>query len=82
MVLLEYMGPIAETFSLRSRVDPGVNYRFGNNNVHKEKTVFLQDAYEFIGLLDGESKPMYRIKGVAGAGSPHDPSVIVGAIAA
>jgi len=82
MVLLEYMGPIAETFSLRSRVDPGVNYRFGNNGVHKEKTVFLQDAYEFIGLLDGESKPMYRIKGVAGAGSPHDPSVIVGAIAA
>lgn len=81
MVSVEYMGPIAETFSIRSRVDPGINYRFGNNPLHKEKTVFLQDAYILVGYTDGEAKPLYRIRGVAGAGAPHDPAIIVGAIA-
>lgn len=82
MVNVEYLGPIAESFSIRSKVDPGLNYRFGNNSNSKEKTVFLQDAYFLIGLLDGDGKPLYRIKGVAGAGVSHDPSLIVGTIAA
>jgi glycosyltransferase involved in cell wall biosynthesis len=82
MVNVEYMGPIAESFSIRSLVDPGLSYRFGNNPGHKERVVFLQDAYRLIGLLDGEAKPLYRIRGVAGASAPHDPEAVVGAIAA
>lgn len=81
MVSIEYLGPLAETFSVRSRLDPSVNYRFGNNPLHKERTVFLHDAYNLIGNLDGEGKPLFRMRGVAGVGSGHDPSRIVGAIA-
>jgi hypothetical protein len=82
MVVVEYMGPIQETFSIRSRVDRGINYRFGNNPYHKDRTVFLADANYLIGNLGGDGKPLYRIKGITGAVEDRDPSVIAGKITA
>lgn len=81
MVTVEYIGPIAETFSIRSRVDRGINYRFGNNPYHKERIVFMEDAEYLISMLDGNAKPMYRIKGVSSLSEHRDPTEIVGAIA-
>ena len=80
MVTLEYVGSVAETFSIRSRVDRGINYRFGNNQYHKERTVFLADAMILTQMTDRENKPLYRIKNAAISGT-HDPTDIVGAIA-
>lgn len=82
MVVVEYVGPVAETFSIRSRVDRSINYRFGNNPYHKDRTVFLADANILIGTLDGTGKPMYRIKGITGAVENRDPSIIAGKITA
>lgn len=79
MVVVEYLGPIAETFSIRSHVDRSINYRFGNNAIHKERTVFLYDAYILIEIQDGQGKPSYRIKGISGA-VEHELTSIVGAI--
>jgi glycosyltransferase involved in cell wall biosynthesis len=80
MVLVEYLGPIGETFSIRSHIDRGINYRFGNNPLHKERPVFLADAYILIDQSGRDGKPLYRIKGVSGVISDKDPSVIVGAV--
>lgn len=80
MVSVEYMGPIAETFSIRSRVDPSVNYRFGNNPLHKERTVFLADA-QILAAMDGsDGNSLYRVKGVSGLIENRDPSAILGNI--
>ena len=79
MVNIEYMGSVAEPFSVRSSVDRSINYRFANNPYHKEKTVFLADALRFIQMLDNNSNPLYRIKD---ASNPleQNPAIIVGAI--
>lgn len=82
MVLVEYLGPIEETFSIRSRVDRSINYRFGNNPYHKDRNVFMYDVEILISMLDGEGKPLYRIKGISGTIENRDPTVIVGTIAA
>lgn len=79
MVIVEYMGPIAETFSIRSGIDRSVQYRYGNNPGHKEHTVFLGDAYRLVGMIDANEKPLYRIKGSAST-PQRNPSDIVGAI--
>jgi len=80
MVLVEYMGPIAETFSIRSRIDRGINYRFGNNPLHKERTTFLADAQILTAMEGGDGKPLYRVKGISGLTENRDPTNIVGAI--
>lgn len=59
MVRVEYVGPIEETFSIRSRVDRSIMYRF-NNNDHKERSVFLQDAEFLASLTDALGQPLYR----------------------
>lgn len=79
MVEVEYVGPLTEDFSIRSRVSRDVNYRFGNNQYNKIRTVFIYDALWMVTLLDGDAKPMYRIIGSMGAEN-RDPSVVVGAV--
>lgn len=81
MVQVEYVGPIAEPFSIRSRLDPGINYRFGNNQHDKERTVFLGDAYFLMGMIDGFGRPLYRIKGSSGIAEGRNPEDVVGALA-
>ncbi len=59
MVQVEYMGDSQGTFTLNSRVDRSVAYRFGNNPGHKIRPVFLGDAEWLTSLRDGSNKPMY-----------------------
>jgi hypothetical protein len=65
LVNVEFMGPEEQSFTIRSRVDGRVAYRFGNNPHHKEATVYLQDAEFLISMTDGEGKPKYRILNVS-----------------
>src|SRR5258706_8123690 len=61
IVEVEYLGEKRETFSLRSRVDPNVMYRFGNNEYNKVRAVFLYDAEWLIGMTDEFGSQAYPI---------------------
>lgn len=78
MVMVEYVGPIAETFSIRSRISRDVTYRFGNNPNHKQKMTFLGDAEYLLGFTDKDLKPMYRILGATTAPTVNDPAAFLG----
>lgn len=82
MVRLEYVGPNAETFSIRSIVDRGVLYRFGNNEFHKQRDVFNADAQRLIQITGGDGKPIYRILNLNIQGKQYDPADVIGTIAA
>jgi len=77
MVQMEYVGPRAETFSIRSRVMPDKVYRFGNNPHHKEQTVFLGDAEYLLSLLNGES-PQWRVLTRGASMERRDPAAVLG----
>lgn len=79
MVNVEYVGPIKETFSIRSRVDPGISYRFGNNDHHRIRAVFVADAEYLAGSVDGAGKPFYRILSSGNSLEIRDPSLAIGA---
>jgi glycosyltransferase involved in cell wall biosynthesis len=77
MVNMEYLGPLEQTFSVRSRAVPGVTYRFGNNTHHKMRTVFLRDAQYLVGQVDKNNQPTFRI--VSGATMENrDPQAVLG----
>lgn len=78
MVQVEYVGPIAEDFSIRSKIDRNIFYRFGNNQWNKERTVFLADAEFLTSQTDGDGAPLYRILGDVMAAENRDPSVALG----
>lgn len=78
MVVLEYIGPLRETFSLRSRMDRNIMYRFGNNETHRARPVLLGDAEWLLGQGDDSGKPTYRIVSVGGAAETLDPSAFLG----
>lgn len=78
MVIVEYTGPIAETFSIRSRVDRNITYRFGNNENHRARPVLLSDAEFLLGMTDREAKPIYRIVGTGGGQEVLDPAAFLG----
>ena len=61
MVNVEYVGPIEEPFTINSRVQPGVRYRFANNQYHRVKTVLLPDAEFLTNMLDARGFPLYKI---------------------
>ncbi len=77
MVKVEYIGPRAETFSIRSRVLPSKMYRFGNNPTHKEQTVFMADAEYFLTILTGERHD-YRLLTMAATMDTRDPAAALG----
>lgn len=66
MVNLQYVGPVEETFSIRSRIASGVVYRFGNNQHHRVRPVFIEDAEYLMSLTDATGSPIYTAV-VAGA---------------
>lgn len=78
MVRVQYVGPIEETFSIRSRVDPSIMYRF-NNNDHSERSVFLQDAEFLTGQADGRGEPLWRQLLAQPLTENRDPSAALGA---
>lgn len=69
MVMVEYTGPLTESFSIRSRVVRDISYRFGNNNYDRQKPVLVQDFIFLSGLTDGNGDSMYR---AVGSGIPID----------
>lgn len=78
MVVVEYIGPVQETFSIRSRLQRSLTYRFGNNEYHKYKTVFLQDAEFLMGLADQKGDPLYRVIGKGASPEVLDPASFLG----
>lgn len=61
MVKVEYVGELAEPFSVRSRVSANITYRFANNDYHRVKPVFQGDAQYLLGLTDRNERPIYRL---------------------
>lgn len=78
MVQVEYVGPTEETFTLRSRVVPGLTYRFGNNQYHRVQTVLTGDAEYFSGIHDGQDRPLYVTLAAQSAMETRDPSAFLG----
>jgi len=79
MVTVEYVGPIAETFTINSRIQRGISYRFGNNEFHRTRSVFLGDAEWLIGIYGRDSKPDYKIlSNVLAESGQNDPSAFLG----
>lgn len=78
MVAVEYLGPIAETFSITSKMDRNIKYRFGGNDLHRIRSVFLGDAEWLIGMRDGNGRPLYRILSNAPIENVNDPAAFVG----
>lgn len=77
LVRMEYVGPRAETFSLRSQLLPAKMYRFGNNPLHREQIVFMKDAEWMLSMMDGE-KPTFRIVQAGATMETRDPSAALG----
>jgi hypothetical protein len=83
MVMVEYIGPIENTFTIRSIVSREVMYRFGNNDNHRSRAVYLGDAQRLTGITDAKGSPTYRIVSNIAAVDTNDPAAFVGqAIAA
>ena len=67
LVNIQYVGPYEQSFSLNSKIDGRVKYRFGNNPHHREATVYLQDAEWLVQMTDANGLPLWRILNVASA---------------
>ena len=78
MVMLEYVGPLEGTFSVRSRIDKTKIYRFGNNPSHKARAVFLGDAELLTSMLDGQGNAAYRIVSQGSVEKGYDPIGFLG----
>lgn len=78
MVTVEYIGRLAETFSIRSRVDRNIIYRFGNNESHRARPVLLADAEFLISQRNEHNQPNYRIVGMGITQETLDPSAFLG----
>lgn len=78
MVQVEYVGPIAETFTIRSRMDRNVSYRFGNNEHHKLQTVYAGDAEYLTGQTNGAGQPLWRMVASGASMDQRDPSAFLG----
>ena len=59
IISVEYVGLNTSPFSITSRMDRNITYRFANNDLHRVKTVFLGDAEYLVGLGN------YRIVGIS-----------------
>ena len=78
MVTIEYIGERTEPFSIRSRVDPSVTYRFGNTDNHRTRVVFVGDANFLLGQVDRNGDPTYRVVSNVVAIESNDPSAFMG----
>ena len=78
MVTVEYIGERTEPFSIRSRVDPSVTYRFANNDNHRTRVVFVGDANYLLGMVDGVGEPTYRVVSNVVSIEVNDPASVMG----
>jgi len=77
MVMLEYIGGQAGTFSLRSKVSRDITYRFGNNDSHRLHSVLLGDAEIFLGMNE-RGAPIFRMLQGGGVSQANDPTEFIG----
>lgn len=78
MVQVEYLGPIEETFTIRSRISRDVMYRFGQTPDYRDRTVYLQDAEFLVGLMDQFGNPLYRQITTTAMMEKRDPAAFIG----
>ena len=78
MVAVEYLGTNEGTFTIRSKIQNGIVYRFGNNEGNRAKTVLLGDAEFLAALADAHGIPQYRIIGTSAALESYDPAGFIG----
>lgn len=77
-VMMEYVGPRRETFSINSRVDPNhVTYRFGNNEHHRVKAVLVGDVPFLLSLSTGDQRDFALVTNLA-VPETHDPAIFLG----
>jgi hypothetical protein len=72
MVNVEYLGIQQGTFSIRSKADPRVMYRFGANDSHRVKSVFFEDVDFLLSL------GQYRVVSDVSVMEQNDPAAFVG----
>ena len=78
MVLVQYVGPIAETFTITSRVDRTVPYRFGNNPHFSTRAVFRGDLERLLSFTDRLGNPTYRVINSDNSLEGNNPSEFLG----
>lgn len=78
MVEVEYIGPIREDFTVKSRIDMRIHYRFGNNDENRSRAVYLADAEFLIGQTDRYGSPIYKIITAGAAMESRDPTAFLG----
>jgi hypothetical protein len=72
MVNVEYLGVQQGTFSIRSKADPRVMYRFGANDMHRVKAVFFDDVPFLLSL------GQYRVVSDISVMEQNDPANFIG----
>jgi len=82
MVQVQYVGPVAESFTIRSVVDRGIFYRFGNNPHHSVRNVFRADVERLISFTDSQGNPMYRVIQGDPSLATNDPAAALGRLLA
>lgn len=78
MVMVEYFGDMTGAFSVKSRVNRNITYRFANSPGHKVKAVFLADAEYLAGQVGAEGKSQYRIVATSAVPNGYDPVAFIG----
>lgn len=78
MVTIEYLGDIKSPFSIKSKMDGNVRYRFADDEFHKVVTVFLGDAQFLLGQLSKSGLPLYRIISGVQTNSNYAPTEFLG----
>jgi hypothetical protein len=78
MVTVEYVGPTTGPFSVASKFQNGLIYRFGSDQGHKQRSVLLGDAIRLTGLRNGEGHQLYVMLANTAMNSQRDPAAFLG----
>lgn len=71
MVMIEYQGPNTSNFTINSRVS-NASYRFGNNELHRTRAVFVGDV-PFLLSLNTRGKHDFQLVTTSPVPDTHDP---------
>lgn len=77
MVVMEYVGSNQSTFSVNSRVARGIQYRFGNNDSHRRRPVFIGDIDFLLGLNTQGERDFSVVSNIA-VPDTQDPAAFLG----
>lgn len=77
MVMVEYVGPNQQNFTINSRVSNNVSYRFGNNEHHRARSVFVGDV-EFLLSLNSAGRRDFQVIQNVAVPDTNDPAMFLG----